>query len=285
MSIAACVVLYNPDDTMLDNILSYSSQVDRLFIIDNTPGISSKYQNYAMENEKVNYVSLGENKGIAFALNRGCELAADEGYNWMLTMDQDSRFIDDSFFTLARQYIGDMKNAMVAIYAASYTSIQGRWSKRYDEHFDELHFAVTSGNLVDLRKWKEIGGFDEKLFIDEVDHDFCLKLRLRKYLVVTSKQFFMAHTVGMKDDLNLSAATRSRPQPLRFYYITRNGLLMARRYFFADFPFAFNRVFYLGKALLRILVVYPEKRAYTRFFFRGVMDFFRSRYGKIPTAP
>jgi rhamnosyltransferase len=282
MRSAACVVLYNPDDSMLLNIRSYADNVERLILVDNSPISNNVFYEYAQSDPKFTYTSFGENMGIAYALNHASQLAFDEGYDWILTMDQDSRFIDGSFFGIVEDESGKPQNSDVAVYAASYMEILGRWSKPFDSYFDEVHFAVTSGNFVHLKKWKDAGGFEEKLFIDEVDHDFCIKLRLLNYRIITSKRIFMNHTVGVAYDVDSAVTkTRARPQPLRFYYITRNGLLMVKRYLFKDFPFAFNRFFYLNKALLRILLLYPEKKEYIKYFFLGIRDFFRSKFGKL----
>ena len=36
IKLAACVVLYNPDDTIFENILTYGNYVDKLIVIDNS---------------------------------------------------------------------------------------------------------------------------------------------------------------------------------------------------------------------------------------------------------
>ena len=36
---------------------------------------------------------------------------------------------------------------------------------------------MTSGNLLNLKIAEKIGDFEEKLFIDEVDHDYCYRIR------------------------------------------------------------------------------------------------------------
>ena len=279
MKVIACVVLYNPDDMMLGNILSYYYKINELIIIDNSPVRSDFFYHYFKDESRTEYVFFGENLGIATALNTACRLALDKGYNWILTMDQDSRFVDDSFFSLLQKGF----SPEVAIYAASYTDVFGRWLKPYDSDFNEIHFAISSGNLLHLSKWEEVEGFEDKLFIDEVDHDFCLKLRLKKYKILTSREILLSHTVGVKDSVNLTnkSKTSSRPQPIRFYYITRNGLYIIKRYFIKDFWFAGNRLFYFGKAILRIIFLYPDKTQYLKYLCLGIKDFFRSRYGRL----
>ena len=46
----------------------------------------------SLNNDKIEYVFNGRNLGIAKALNLACEKAASDGYERILTMDQDSSF-------------------------------------------------------------------------------------------------------------------------------------------------------------------------------------------------
>ena len=87
------VVLFKPNDNMISNIDSYISE---WIIVEDGPltkemyDLLDKYQNSFPE--LIRRVPLKENKGIAFALNVGAIEAINSGANWLLTMDQDSRF-------------------------------------------------------------------------------------------------------------------------------------------------------------------------------------------------
>jgi len=43
---------------------------------------------------------------------------------------------------------------------------------------------MTSGNLLNLHAVKQIGGFSEDLFIDRVDQEYCLRLRMNNFRVI-----------------------------------------------------------------------------------------------------
>lgn len=96
IKLAACVVLYNPDDTIFENILTYGNYVDKLIVIDN----SLKKNNLLIDklNEifesKLIYINNNDNLGIATALNQACDKAIELKFKWILTMDQDSSFIN-----------------------------------------------------------------------------------------------------------------------------------------------------------------------------------------------
>ena len=94
IKLAACVVLYNPDDTIFENILTYGNYVDKLIVIDN----SLKKNNFLIDKlsevfeSKLIYINNNDNLGIATALNQACDKAIELKFKWILTMDQDSSF-------------------------------------------------------------------------------------------------------------------------------------------------------------------------------------------------
>ena len=87
------ITLYHTDNAVVANVLSYIDDVDALYIFDNSEKpceeIISKLR--AMGN-KVDYISFGENRGLSYALNFAMEKARKAGYDFLLTMDQDSSF-------------------------------------------------------------------------------------------------------------------------------------------------------------------------------------------------
>ncbi|MES1219187.1 MAG: glycosyltransferase, partial [Bacteroidota bacterium] len=105
-NIAGIVVLYNPDEgQLLRNIGSYLPFIDKLFVIDNTerPALNN-LQEKLQSLQGVNYTANKTNEGIAAALNKGAAMASENGYRWLLTMDQDSFFEDgqaDLYFSVS----------------------------------------------------------------------------------------------------------------------------------------------------------------------------------------
>lgn len=92
MKFCGVVVWYNPADDVLNNINSYITEIEKLYIIDNSKDNHNnlladyKYQN------KCEYISLHKNLGLAYALNVGCKKAIKDSFDYVLTMDQDSIF-------------------------------------------------------------------------------------------------------------------------------------------------------------------------------------------------
>ena len=89
MKIAGMVTLYNPDELISENICSYLDDIHKLYVIDNSDNSNKML---LPQNSKIIYMPNYKNVGIASALNIAAKAAIADGYNWLLTMDQDSKF-------------------------------------------------------------------------------------------------------------------------------------------------------------------------------------------------
>ena len=94
--IAGVVVLYHPDlEQLSEGLASYASGLDLLYVFANAP-----IAEFPIEASRVEWIHSPDNVGIAGALNVAARRAIDQGFSWLLTMDQDSRFIGDGFSEL-----------------------------------------------------------------------------------------------------------------------------------------------------------------------------------------
>ena len=89
--IAAGIVLFNPNLERLEqNLKAVSGQVLKIFLIDNGSenihGIQQLLQEYSVCRLLRNEI----NKGVAVALNQLMKEAENNGYTWLLTLDDDS---------------------------------------------------------------------------------------------------------------------------------------------------------------------------------------------------
>lgn len=279
--IAGVVILYYPANTVLRNIKSYLPKLDKLFIIDNTPENNKAFGNKLQESANIIYKHDGENKGIATRLNEAAALAIKEGYDWLLTMDQDSFFDEDSldkYLSCVSQFD---KAAGVAMFGVMFTN---QSTENISCSFRDINQLITSGSLVNLKTYTNIGGFDENLFIDEVDFEFCLRAITKGYLVIQFTHIFLHHQLGVvsyhRSLKNTKVTSRTLHSPIRSYYLTRNFLYIKDKYnerFKTDIDFK-------KKALLNRYknnILYNKDRwKVIRFIIRGYLDYRKKRMGK-----
>lgn len=226
MTALCCVVVwYNPSKKELNNIKSYYSYVDRIYIVDNSDSDNFALLNASgLSGEKIKYHPNLTNTGIASALNIGCQSAIEDGFEWVMTMDQDSTFPDQEITKFINEFEAKVKSdETIAIVAPRSSELQPRGF---------VEKVITSGNIVNLQAYKKVGGFDNELFIDEVDHDFCFKLMQANYKIFLISNVNMAHSLGNSKIHNLFNYKFHvmHHSPVRKYYIIRNRLVVRKRY-------------------------------------------------------
>jgi rhamnosyltransferase len=281
MNIAAVVILYKPARNIIDNILSYCPLVQTVYIIDNTENPYKEIINHISQLPNCIILYDGENDGIAKRLNQASALAKRAGFSWLLTMDQDSAF--------SNQSIGVYFNCIESYFQKTETAVFGVQFILPELQSDNCNAVktnrlITSGSIINLDLYSIIGGFNEKLFIDEVDSEYCYRSILSGYQVIQFKNIFLLHHLGTISQhisfKNLKQSARSLHSPVRMYYMTRNFLYIHKKY-----RNHFSNDISAGKkALLNSIknnLLYNKKRLPVIIYIaKGVFDFIFKRMGK-----
>lgn len=231
---AATVILYNPEDETYDNILSYANQVATLIVIDNSTLHNTELIG-KLKNSIANlqYINNNENLGIATALNIGCNKALELGFEWILTMDQDSKFLNfDHYLTCMQELKQKEKLALVAANTNWNDSIP--IPQQADCQSQEIFSAITSANFLNLKYFTTLGKFDDKLFIDLVDYDYSLQIQRHGYKILQLMNIFVKHNLGTvyhrKNLITGRVRSKIEHNPQRVYYFTRNYLYVAAKH-------------------------------------------------------
>ncbi len=235
IKIVATVVLYNPDDIVYDNIATYVSFIDKLIVIDNSTKHNTQLINKIETSfNNMIYINNNDNLGIATALNIACDRAMELGYEWILTMDQDSKFVNFEEYKYCLSEI-IKKEKDIAIVTLKHTHDVG--SIKIESNlcgYEEKDIVITSGNFVNLYLFDKIGRFDDSLFIDMVDYDFSHKVIVNGYKIVQMSQHYLIHQLGevfmRKNFLTGKVKEKIEHNPQRVYYMTRNRLYLSKKY-------------------------------------------------------
>lgn len=143
---------------------------------------------------------------------------------------------------------------------------------------------ITSGNIISVANALSIGGFDNDLFIDEVDYDFCYKGMRAGFKSLKNKQgIYLVHRLGNTFNRRFLGHTFicMNHNKIRKYYIMRNRMEMVRRYHDL-FGVKFVLMYLKSNARLIFDIVFFEedKLARLRYALLGFCDFVRGRLGK-----
>ncbi len=229
LNMAGCVVLYNPPKTdnkldVIENIKTYLPVVKKLYVMDNSTKIDAKDVEELKQIKKVEYISMNGNKGIAKALKDATELAIKEKFDYILTMDQDSKYPTEDFGYI-EEYIKNNNISNVAQIGINFGQNNVKSNKNEDKsNVKNAKQLITSGTITFLDKYKQIEGYNEGLFIDGVDFDVSYQFRVKGFDLLIFNNIFLQHNLGTKSTRNILGLkiTRIVWNPVRQYYLFRN---------------------------------------------------------------
>lgn len=275
------MVLYHPTFEVLENINSYINDISILYAVDNSDSPNSILIDSIRKLTKVQYVNLQGNKGIATALNTAASLAIQDHYELLLTMDQDSKAADGMIPLLLKTFrsIEGKKTGIVSPLQLDPTQPN---QESVETGIQNPLVVMTSGNLLNLKAYQDVGPFLEELFIDSVDIEFCLRLNRKNYAVYLVPQAHLYHTVGKPTRVSIFGKKPlvTNHNPIRRYYITRNKMFVNRIYG-KEFPdFCASETRELLISIIKIILFEDNKTAKLWYSWLGFLDFCSSRLGK-----
>lgn len=276
MKIAAVVVFYNPSRENIKNIENYIDTIDKLYVVDNTDDDKIRINS----SKKIEYIKLGENKGIASALNIGAKKAIENKYKYLLTLDQDSKMTQNIIKKMIT-FLEKTKDERIGL-ISPYQDIGSKEDTITGEYEDMIE-VMTSGNIINLDAYQKIGGFKDWLFIDCVDTDYCMNLHKHGYKVLRLNKAVMKHELGnlVVHKLFNKEYPCYNHNPMRRYYIVRNTMYINDMY--KDiYPEYCQRLLRIQKGQVkRILAFEKNKFQKLRMMFKGYIDFKNGKKGKI----
>ena len=215
------VVTYNSENTIGDLLISLKESIsseDEVIIIDNsstdrTLQLVREFKNkYSLGNLKI--VSLSENLGYSAAVNKGVDLSRNDYIvfvnpdvvlpkNWKSKVLRYLRLKDVGA-------VGAISNSVLdQQHLSRFSALSHLFSRDDYKTFVDLidsHLWLLYGDSYEEKKllvgfflatkrdvFKEVKGFDDKLFLGMDDLDFSLKLRERGYKLVLPRGLFVYH--------------------------------------------------------------------------------------------
>lgn len=242
LNIAAGVILFNPENEdrfkiALEKLLA---QFDKVYIFNNGNEIIFPY-----ESTKIVYITEKENRGISYALNRIMECAKKDGYSWVVSMDQDSVIPDgivNGFFDAIN------KNDNIGIVCPQV--IDKRRISSLIRNTDDVFvdFCITSASCTSVQAWERCGRYDEWMFIDLVDNDFCKRIILSGFKILQLSEWILDQEFGqitpksmrkqkfwfklskIFNNKNIAKLSYKKyVNPIRVYYTNRNIIYINKK--------------------------------------------------------
>jgi rhamnosyltransferase len=227
-------------------------------------------------------VTLGYNSGIAHAQNIGVATAFAASADVLVFFDQDSR-IEPGFLgrlvsavrtgtpeIVSPLCVDDVTgSALPAVrlnrYGLAFPVDQADSSSRYP-----VDMVISSGTVATREVFDIAGNFDEELFIDHVDAEWCIRCRAKQIPIYIIPTAVMRHSIGSRY-VKLGPLTILVHSPARCYYQIRNCFLMFRK---PHIPFLFAVQQLASVTVSRtILLFFVEDRfSYLKSYLFAVRD-------------
>ena len=288
--VAAIIISYNPDNNLLDSVNLLINQVDKIIIVDNGSE-SQKKKNINLikdiDNKKIEVIFNEENLGIATALNIGVKEALNQGYNWILTMDQDSKASSNMVEKMFEVYstIDESERKEILSIFPNFVDerIQSIEENSNMNSYEYVDADITSGNLLRAEVFDKVGFFDDSLFIDLVDTDFCMRLNEKNIKMIKVRDAILYHSLGESQSVKsiFGKFNTSNHSALRRYYMTRNRFYTWEKYKDLN-SFTLNRDKKLfKKEFIKIILGEKDKINKIKMVFKGYKDYKKGIRGKL----
>jgi rhamnosyltransferase len=289
--VCAVVITFFPDAGFPERLEKIAAQVFRVIVVDNgTTGQSRDNLENALEaGGNVTGIRNSDNLGVAAALNQGIREALKEGdCPWIVTFDQDSLPAADMVEKMLAVWKSHphAERLMVAGPRTAFVDSTSRPDPAEDRSWREVTHVITSGSLISRRAFHLAGYYNEGLFIDYVDIEYCLRLRNLGYQVIEVLSTEMLHHMGRLEE-RLFLGDKVHPThhpPLRRYYQFRNALLLHRQYRKSQGPWRRKNRIILIKILILILLYEKQRLRSLLQILRGIGHGLAGRAGRAGEA-
>lgn len=293
--IYAGIVTFGPELLRLrENLGAIHPQVDAVVIWDNGSRNIEDVRELAAAFKGTTLLESANNVGIAAALNRLAEAAVAAGASWLVTLDQDSvsppRMVEHLLEAATTEAAAIVTPHIIDRNKGSLVSA-GLEGLPATEHYRQpaRRGAITSGSLVRLSAWNEVGGFDERLFIDYVDYDFNQRILDSGHSIIRSNRTHLLHEVGRakatwlripRKDLSgrwkLERFYSFGHSPFRCYYKARNRVMFTRKYG-RKLGLTHEGAWQLPQQIALTVLFEDQRGAKLRAFLKGIRDGMRER--------
>lgn len=248
-----------------------SKYIDDFFLWDNTPDGCGKdnFLGYIISRKKN---AGGGNVGLSQAYNEAWIYASKYGYDYLMTMDQDSRWRGlETYISLIESH--ENKTQFNSVYFVSTTAGNSIPYTCIDSG------GINSGAVIPIRFLNKIGGYNTDFFVDAIDDWLILEAKKNNLqcFVVGNSQIVQKYGEGGYGKFLGKKFKVTNYSPMRLYGVMRNYLILWQNY---SMPVELKRKIikdFLLTWTIKILLGENNKLKKIKAIFAGVFDGFFQR--------
>lgn len=159
-----------------------------VFIFDNTDFDNWEIEINEIADVNINYFHQNDNRGISFAYNRMSDFAVENQFEWIVFLDQDTTLPIETYRVYSEKALRTtsqltavpiVRSNKKIISPSKYIFYRSFLFKKIDQKVLDYKYisCINSGLMVDVKFFKSVGGYNEKLKLDFCDHDFIEKVK------------------------------------------------------------------------------------------------------------
>lgn len=293
---AAGVVAFNPDaQTILPLVESILRDAQYVFVFVNAiidPEIANRLEQLGT---RCRLIQSEYNLGVAEALNIISLNAIMSDCDRVVLFDQDSRPPDGLIRNLGRsmdclkaagKQAAVVGPAIIAPHGRSHEFKNPRYFRNQStdtvHQLVPVHYVITSGSLVDLHAFRDIGEFRSDFFIDAIDTEWCFRAWSKGYSCWFDPHLPMEHTIG-EGAVKVLRIRFPHQSPMRMYCYFRNQMATI---LLPHIPFTWKLKFGIHVSVLAVAVVTNSRFSpvVVRNIARALWNGLRGRLGPPPGA-
>ena len=260
--IAIIVVTYNPDISVLSNVLTELDAYNDIYISDNGSNNFEDIYKVSLQYRNVFLINNRENVGIGVAQNVALDqILKQEKYRFTFYLDQDSFVRENVLQKLKKEYLKLLeKNIKVGSISVVEHSIDNKPC-----HFEFVNQTISSGMLIPVQVLKQVGNMYGELFIDWIDYEWCWRAKKNGFKIVRDNECFFQHEIGTDERV----LGKIPPAPFRLYYVYRNIIILMADHKTLDHS---NMKWGLFKQFIFNTVFCPNRLQRVKYIIWGIKD-------------
>lgn len=292
------VVLFNPSEVHVNNLLRLKRLSDEIIAVDNSPELDLELHERICAGG-VEVLSNRNAGGVAGAYNKGIERLIEKGCRLFFIFDQDSEVQEDYFVQMRKasitlntpHFLVGPKVYDINVKRYLPAHLLSRFSLKAIPITDQksgllrCSSIITSGSMMSLETYRVLGPFLEDYFIDHVDTEYSFRAVCKGVPVYINAALALKHQVGKRLDHRFLffKLIQWNTVPIRQYYSARNCIHICRRYG-AQFPLLSLVNVITIQQILSIAFYEKDKRRKIVAMAAGIIDGLRGRYGSFETC-
>ncbi len=289
-SCGGVVVTYRPDPGFAARLAAMCQEVGRMVVVDNTATSATSDSLAAIRAHcGCQLLCNDSNLGTAAALNRGFAELERLGCRWAVAFDQDST-PEAGLVAHLRAYADRQPDRPAAVVGSNWIDAARGGPSRFltrhpslplcfkrvtaERDLPAVTTVIMSGALFSLAAWRALGGFDESLFLDLVDADYCLRTRRAGRAVSVAANARLLHPRGRKRAVRFLGRTwwPAFMPTWRLHHLFRNRVLLFRRHAWREPHWAAFEITYALKILAEVVFLEDQTFAKLGACLRGTWD-------------